>query len=277
MPGEGGPVGGGIASARPGTPATLETTIAHNLVDGDLVRISTASGPKERYVKAAQGNTFSLYMDAGMTQPADVNGVVAGDVVERLNVEDWAIITGINYYPAFTNLKGPVNDATEFERWTLRRGFVPRDHVISIQSPPDPPKTRADAEPTINQLSEAFQRLVDAAEPKRAHRLGRRLYLFFSGHGIVATLAATPDYREAALLMANAGANSLTRHIGARAHAEWFRALGIFDEVIMVADCCRDVEDNVAPAIPDLPKWRAQRPAGKALLRLPDHAGFQGF
>src|ERR1035437_9470527 len=266
---EGGPVGSGIAAMLSASPSVFQTNSAHDLADGDLVRVSTASGPEECYVKVGQANTCSAFKDAAMTKPSDIKGVVSGDTVERLNAEDWAVIAGINYYPAFTNLKGPVNDANEFQRWTLRHGYVPKDQAMLIQSPLQPPGTVFDAQPTINELSDAFLRLANAAQSRKFHRLGRRLYIFLSGHGIVATLASTPDYREAALLMADASPNSLTRHIGARAHAEWFRALGIFDEVILFADCCRDLEDNVPPAILDLPKWHPQRPAGRHFYAFP--------
>jgi hypothetical protein len=266
---EGGPVGNGIAAVMKGNPTSFQTNSPHDLADRAVVRISTASGPVECYAKVEQSDKFSTFKDVAMTTPLEVNGVVPGDTVEQLNAEDWAVIAGINYYPAFTNLKGAVTDATEFERWTLRYGYVPREHVKLIQSPSQAPGTVYDAQPNIVQVSNEFLRLADEAQSKKLHRLGRRLYIFLSGHGIVATLASTPDYREAALLMANASPNALTQHIGARAHAEWFRALGIFDEVILFADCCRDLEDNVPPAILGLPKWSPLRPAARHFYAFP--------
>lgn len=273
---EGGPIGT-IAAVRPGNPSIYETETAHGLADGDMVRISTAAGPEEFYVKVGAGSSFTAFRDAGMTQPAAVNGVATGDTMDRLNAEDWAVVAGINYYPALSDLRGPVNDAREFRRWALQRGFVPKNQLKFIESPPQPPGTIVDARPTITELSNAFLDLAEAAEPKRSHRLGRRLYIFLSGHGIVATLAALPDYREAALLTADARPSALARHIGARAHAEWFRALGIFDEVILVADCCRDLEDNVAPNPPELPHWRPQRKAGRPFYAFPTMLGSKSF
>ena len=91
-----GPVGGGVAVARTGNPPVVETNEAHGLADGDRVRISTATGSALCYVKASgqSANAFSVYKDSGMTQPAEFTGAVAGDVVERLNAEDWAIVAG---------------------------------------------------------------------------------------------------------------------------------------------------------------------------------------
>jgi hypothetical protein len=260
---DGGPVGE-VAAARVGSPFVVETKQSHGLADGERVRISTATGPALCFVKASgqSSNTFSVYKDSRMTQPAVLSGALTGDVVERLNAEDWAIVAGINYYPGFTNLNGPKRDATMFSRWLLRRGFVPDDQVLPIPSSAGPTEL-SKAEPTLEHLSQAFSGLARKASAMRNHHLGRRLYLFLSGHGIIATHAAIPEYQEAALLMANADEVSLGLHVGARAHAEWFRALGIFDEVILFTDCCRDREDNVPPTNPVLPAWRPLQPAGR--------------
>ena len=267
MPGEGGPVGGAVAATRAGL---LETTEAHGLADGERVRISNSAGSMMGYVKPGDGNTFSVFKDAAMTQPAAIANVVAGDRVERLNASDWAIIVGINFYPGFTHLKGPVYDAMQFKKWTLARGFVPDDQALMIPSSETCPGALTEAKPTMDQVTDAFARLVDSAKAKKNHYLGRRLYLFISGHGIVATRDAAPDFREAALLMANANAERLGFHIGIRSRAEWFRGLGIFDEVVVFADCCRDLEDNVPPTPPfELPAWRPQRPEGRQFYAFP--------
>jgi len=53
------------------------------------------------------------------------------------------------------------------------------------------------------------------------------------------------------------------KHVGVRSWAEWFRALGIFDEVFLFADCCRHFEDLVPPITPFVPNWKPQRPEGR--------------
>jgi hypothetical protein len=254
MPGEAGPVGI-VENTGTGGPSVINTQSAHGLADGERVRISTGM----YYVKISGATAFSAFSDATLTKPATLNGVLAGDAIDRLNLEDWAIIAGINRYPAFTCLQGPVRDAREFKRWAMRRGFVPEDQLMLVQSPDGPPDLLGPAKPTILDLNEAFLELARKANPRPNKRLGRRLYIFLSGHGITPTFTATPDFREAALLAANADKISLTYHVGARAHAEWFRARGIFDEVILFADCCRDVEDNVSPAPLSLPQWPVGR------------------
>jgi hypothetical protein len=250
-------------------------TEAHALADGERVRFSR----KMYYVKAGpDANTFFPYNDVAMTQPASLNGVLPGDVVDRLNSGDWAIIAGVNYYPGITNLVGPVRDAAEFRLWALGRGFVPDDQAITLPSSPAPPGTRAAAKPTILDVSAAFEVLTDAADKKRNRQLGRRLYIFLSGHGVAPMLTATPDYQEASLLAANCNKDSLYWNVGGRAYAEWFRARGIFEQVILFADCCRDLEDNVSPAILELPPWPIGRaPAGRQFYALPTMLGSRAY
>jgi hypothetical protein len=67
--------------------------------------------------------------------------------------------------------------------------------------------------------------------------LGRRLYLWFSGHGI------TPrgPGEDCAVLMANASLLFLGRSIPGRRVADSFRKRAIFREVVLLMDCCREV------------------------------------
>jgi hypothetical protein len=233
----------------------------HGLEDGTLVRLRQGATRITCYVEPdVQAPTkFRAYRDAEKQQSADLNGISCGAFVERLNAEDWAVVAGINYYPALTDLEGPKLDSATFEEWVKNSGFVPDEQVICLRSPAYRPECPGSAQPTQADFEEAFRLLIRKAYSKQFHRLGRRLYIFFSGHGIIATRASIPDWREAALLMANAEPIFLSNHVGARAWAEWFRALAIFDEVFLFADCCRDLEDLVAPNPIGAPPWKRER------------------
>ena len=37
----------------------------------------------------------------------------------------------------------------------------------------------------------------------------------------------------------------------------------IFDEVVLFADCCKDLKDNVSPTPPPFPTFTPERPAGR--------------
>jgi hypothetical protein len=113
-------------------------------------------------------------------------------------------------------------------------------------------------------IAKPFETLFKAADKRKFHHLGRRLYVFFSGHGIVAAKTGQPDFNEAMGLAANAERLLLQKHVALRAWAEWFRVLGIFDEVFLFADCCRDLEDMVVPMPITAPgDWQPQRKAGR--------------
>src|SRR5262249_13630504 len=111
MPGEGGPLGG-IAGANGSSPSVIEMTGDHGLADRDRIRISTAGGDVECYAKVSGFSTklFASYGDAELKKPQTLQAG-PGDTVDRLNADDWALVVGINYYPGFTNLEGPVYDA----------------------------------------------------------------------------------------------------------------------------------------------------------------------
>jgi hypothetical protein len=238
---------------------------AHGLAERDLVRIRQKALRLECYVRpdAQSANRFTAYIDADLQQSADLGEFAPGATVELLNSEDWAVVAGINYYPGIRDLQGPVFDCTTFKRWALDTAYVPDRQLICIAASELRPANTFEAHPKVEAITHAFERLIRAADKKQAHHLGRRLYLFFSGHGIIATRSITPDFRETALLAANADSLFLSRHVGLRSWAEWFRALGIFDEVFLVADCCREKEDLVPPIPPAVPDWTPQRTEGR--------------
>ena len=157
---------------------------------------------------------------------------------------DYAVIAGIWAYPELDSLDAPENDAKAFYDWVVSPagGAVPKAHVrLIVSSQFDPPFPSATAaRPKMDQVLEAMEALQDIAEANRkkgkGYSTGRRLYLYFAGHGF----APTKD--QTALLMANA-----TRiRAGAPYHilgpycADWFFSAGFFDEVVLFMDCCRD-------------------------------------
>lgn len=264
MSGSAGPVGE-VASISTADRSVVELSTDHGLTEGAMVRLRQGAARTECYVRpdAQAPNRFKAYLDPDLKQTAALADFSAGASVELLNAEDWAVVAGIRFYPGLRDLEGPIEDSTAFKRWAQDTGYVPDGQVLCIQSPPRRPTGTADAQPTVAALLHGFDTLIRAANKKKFHRLGRRIYFFFSGHGIIATHSAIPDYREAALLAADADPLFLGKHIGVRSWAEWFRALGIFDDVFLFADCCRDNEDLVIPVPPGTPGWTAQRPEGR--------------
>jgi hypothetical protein len=167
--------------------------------------------------------------------------------------EDHAVVVGITRYPSFEQLRGPENDANAVYEWLTDKkgGDVPRKNVAKIVSSKFGKKA---AEPTADQVYTAFNKLVALGEDNDPVPAGRRLYIFFAGHGFGAGV------REAAVLMANATPRWTGFHLNAGAVADYFAKAGYFREIVLLVDCCRD--DLGAPMSVVLP-WQPVAGAGK--------------
>jgi hypothetical protein len=156
---------------------------------------------------------------------------------------DRAIVVGVNWYPGLTNLDGPLNDARAFRDWLVSGGGLGASQVRLILSPDPPPAAGAPPQPLVAEVQDTFNELDDLAQASAAQgrglRAGRRLYLYFSGHGFAPLLGQTALY-QVALLMANATRQRVGYHILGRAYADWFFRAGYFDEILLFMDCCRE-------------------------------------
>jgi hypothetical protein len=263
------PIVGVVDSISDNSPVTVETESTHGLVDGEEIKVSGLDGDEALtgtlYAKTAGRMKIGLYLDKRCTTPVPAaSGRDRRVYIYRPRAEDHAILVGINHYPAFQPpefrlLKGPEIDALAFRRWLLAAngGRLPTDNVTVILSSHEATCV-SDARPTLEQVHNAFRIHSTKAFGRRGHRVGRRLYIFLSGHGITPTRAATPIMDDAALLMANADDRDL-QHLPGLSYAEWFRTAGAFDEILLFADCCRDQKNNVVPVSPTFPSLYGDR------------------
>ena len=171
-----------------------------------------------------------------------------------MNTEDHAIVVGIATYPGFgatqtqpRNLQGPDNDAIGVYDWltSATGGDVPKDNVTLIRSAGFPPASQAlGALPAKQQIIDAFDKLDSIADTNDQNnlgqRVGRRLYLYMSGHGFA------PRRREGAMFVANATRNR-THHVFASRWQEWFSNAEYFDELVLWMDCCMVSDLTVTP------------------------------
>lgn len=181
--------------------------------------------------------------------------------------EDYAIIIGLQHYPGLDDsqngqpaLKGPENDAREFYKWAIspNGGNVPNgsngqeSHVSLILSsdhlpPPGALDVFDTAKPAFVEVVRAFRslRALSVANSKalKGPRVGRRLYVFMSGHGIAPRAFAGSKVKgEAALLLANVDPTNLGApdyHIPGAYATNWFCDNECFDETMLFMDCCR--------------------------------------
>ena len=142
---------------------------------------------------------------------------------------DFGLVVGVDEYPWYRLLRGAVRDAERFYRWLLdpNGGDIPEPRarrVISCLKPLRPLKEQVDHE------------LEQIATAARALGGGRRLYFHFSGHGI----GIDPD--DTALLLAEWSLDRLAHHgfaLSTHAYRGNLVKMGLFDEIVILLDCCR--------------------------------------
>ena len=174
--------------------------------------------------------------------------------------DDFAIIIGLQNYPGLDDsqngrppLSGPENDARGFKDWAAspEGGDVPEQNIKLILSSDYPEKVMdfSDAKPTTFEIARAFEKLRRLSEEKQKRfegsKIGRRLYIYMSGHGISPTPFGTRIEKEAGLLMANVDPTNIAStlyHIPGIYTATWFCENDCFDEVFLFMDCCRDIK-----------------------------------
>jgi hypothetical protein len=164
-----------------------------------------------------------------------------------VNKGHFAVIVGINRYPGLpTSLNRAKGDAEEFHKWLVDEtgGAVPPENVQCVMVDDDAAKTYTDhhcSHPTVDEINTALSRvnvavrkLVDQ-EPDLWDKT--RLYFYASGHGIA------PSAGVGALLSAKSAFNeyeSTYDNLEFEAYRDWYRSAGIFHEVLVFADCCRE-------------------------------------
>ena len=165
--------------------------------------------------------------------------------------EDFAVVVGINKYPGLNNLEGACKDALQVRDWLLAPdcGDVPEENIhISLTThfhPPGPTDVN-DVHPVEDEINSLFRPFVSHGALEG--RMGRRLYIFMAGHG----LGDPGDMDSAALYAANAEM-MFAPHISGTAYANWFRRNAVFDEIVLIMDCCRTVTPMQSIRQPPLP------------------------
>jgi hypothetical protein len=165
---------------------------------------------------------------------------------------DQAFVIGVRTYPEMGSLRGPCRDAQDFYDWLIDPdgGDVPEENVelLVTDSFPHPDVT---THPWVDEIEQLFYPLAKrgVAAINQDESLGRRLYIYMAGHGF----GETGNMNEVALYSANAGP-LIAPNVAATRWAEWFRRNGVFDEIVLIMDCCRTTSPVATMASPPLPK-----------------------
>jgi hypothetical protein len=155
---------------------------------------------------------------------------------------DRALVVGINCYPGISTLSGAENDARDFYKWVIdpAGGAVKKADALLILSSDFPPPPGPDfARPAKEQIEQFFTDVDNSADANNADgsgaglRAGKRLWLFFSGHGFA------PSLDRSGVLMANA-TTKRAHNVSAMLWANRLYEGGWFDEIVLFQDACRN-------------------------------------
>jgi hypothetical protein len=185
-----------------------------------------------------------------------------------MNDSDFAIVVGISRYPGFgvtstdaSNLEAPVRDANDVYEWLVSPlgGDLPRANVKLICSNEGAaPVSVLNVDPKLQEIQDAFYELVLRAEQNEAagnrFQVGRRLYIYMSGHGF------SPSMFTGCLFTANATRFNVP-NVYASGRLQWFQDAGCFEEYILWLDCCMDRLVTVEPEAISLLPLGTPRPA----------------
>jgi Caspase domain len=149
--------------------------------------------------------------------------------------DDYAIVVGIDNYPSLPKLTSTRNDIALFTEWLKKPapaggGITDPSRIKIITTPEKQPSDPFDAEPVQKQIDKALRDFGIM----NGHLIGRRLYFYFSGHGIGV------EFNDVAMLMANASENLLNSNIGLNSYLSFFHRQVLFEEIVFFVDCCRD-------------------------------------
>ncbi len=154
---------------------------------------------------------------------------------------DHALVVGISHYPELAaegvaaDLSGPDSDALGVHDWLVDEdgGRLSPDNVVLIRTA-DCRIDENDPQPA----SQRIQQALEGLEERTRKRPGRRLYLYFSGHGF------SPDLEEAAVFTAEASQVSPS-HVYVNAWLRWFRKAQRFEQSVLWVDACMNYQQSV--------------------------------
>ena len=166
--------------------------------------------------------------------------------------QDFALVIGVDHYPRFRSLSGAVNDARDLHAWICDPdgGGVAPANARLVES------TLAPSTPIQKQLDAALHELLDVAGTAGG---GRRFYFTFSGHGA----SSIDDDRDVALLLATWSRGGADLPLSSEKYRLALLAMRLFDEIVVLLDCCRTSVVDVLGASPGFsssPRDHAQPP-----------------
>lgn len=182
-----------------------------------------------------------------------------------MNDLHYAVVVGINRYPGIRDLAFARPDAEAFRDWLLSAegGGLPAENVVLVAASPQEEQAFAgavDARPKRSEVDVALRKINQTVRERVAQNADdwerTRLYLYVSGHGVA------PPTSEGAVLMADAERDVLGECIELGLYSQWYEGCGVFRELVVLADCCRERPKGAPPGT--LPPFNlCQKPFGR--------------
>jgi len=143
-----------------------------------------------------------------------------------MNENDYAVVIGVDHYPDFAPLNGAVNDAKKVHEWLLAPdgGALLKDNCKLIVS------GQNNDIPIQDTIDQAFAEIIQ----KIGNTEGRRLYFYFSGHGM-----SDFDAEDIAMCLRRWSATMRRSAISCRKYRRTLQTSGRFAELVFWIDCCR--------------------------------------
>jgi hypothetical protein len=159
-----------------------------------------------------------------------------------MNSQDHAIVVGIGRYPRFAehappapqDLQGPENDAEAIHAWLTNPAGGDLDaanaRLIRSSDFPDPFPSPDAAQPAEREIVEALTALK--TRPRRADgKIGRRFYLYVSGHGF-------GRERNSGGLYTAPASPEILDHVFIASWFRWFVDAALFEQYVLWFDAC---------------------------------------
>jgi hypothetical protein len=172
------------------------------------------------------------------------------------HVSHYALVVGIDDYPRFRSLKGARKDAEDFHAWLTNLddgGGVPPANVELVLSKEDPVR------PIHEDIDDALEKILSKAGRDGGEK---RLYLYFSGHGLGRTNSGVD------LCLASWSKLQRARALDSSRYLDLLMGCGHFQEVIFLLDCCRvrEIRANALPPGIELPAPGDSAPACRSFI-----------
>jgi uncharacterized caspase-like protein len=165
-------------------------------------------------------------------------------------MNDFALVIGIDHYATgnkgLTRLNGAKDDAYAIAKWLVEKdgGGLDKENCRIVTSRYNP------LQPFHPQITTELQLIVEKAQDLQQN--SNRLYFYFAGHGVVEELEFDEVDYETGLCLANWTEIARRAALSAREYRKILIRSGLFKEIVILADCCRNPKIKVKGLPPEI-------------------------